>query len=445
MTRPTPTRQLLVALAALAALAPGLPAHAAEHPISDARITVKFGNPARQAATVRGKWLGSLPVTPAFGGATLRIAGGHGEGGTESIVLAAAKWSELRNGAGWKYFDRDALAGGIRTVILRAGRNGRPGTLTVTAGKAFDYDHRAPNTRLRVSLEIGLDRWCADVAGPDDDGKRILAKASSAPASCPAEMVVGAEWLKGRLGDPDVQVIDTRATFTGGHVPGALPLRPENLATTISGIDFQMMPPALAEPVLSGIGLRRDATVVVYGTAPEYDPARTAWALTYLGHPDVRYLDGGWNAWLAAGGTTAPGAPVAGAATTYVADPYRPEVRETSGYVLAQIGPPPYTTPAIQLADARSSGEYVASHIPSATFAPWQDNLASGFLKPRADLEAFYDGLGFDPTTTTVTYCLVGWRASVAWLTLRWLGYDDVRIYDGSWLEWGAGGFPVEP
>ena len=123
---------------------------------------------------------------------------------------------------------------------------------------------------------------------------------------------------------PNVQLIDTRATFTGGHVPGALPLRPEQLATTIDGIAFQMMPPASAEPVLSAIGLRRDATVVVYGMSPEYDPARTTWALTYLGHPDVRYLDGGWNAWVAAGGSTAAGAPVAGVPTTYVADPSAP-------------------------------------------------------------------------------------------------------------------------
>ncbi|MBM4244856.1 MAG: sulfurtransferase [Deltaproteobacteria bacterium] len=444
MTRRTPTRHV-VALVALAALAIPSALRAAEYPLSDGRITVKYGPPTRQSATLRGRWPGTLPATPAFGGATLRIAGAYGEGGTESIVLDAAKWTELRNGAGWRYFDRDARAGGVRSVSLRAGRNGRPGTLTVSAANEFDFGHRAPSSRVRIALEIGLDRWCADAPTLDDNGVRIVAKAADATPSCPAEMVVSAGWLKGRLGRPDVQVIDTRSTFADGHILGALPLRPESLATTISGIGAQMMPPELAEPVLSGIGLRRDATVVVYGTAPEYDPARTAWALAYLGHPDVRYLDGGWEGWLAAGGTTAPGGPVAAAPTAYVADPYRPEVRVTSDYVLAQLGPPPYASPAIQLADARSSAEYATARIPSAAFAPWQDNLAAGFLKPRADREAFYDGLGFDPTETTVTYCLVGWRASVAWLTLRWLGYGDVRVYDGSWLEWGAGGFPVEP
>jgi thiosulfate/3-mercaptopyruvate sulfurtransferase len=191
--------------------------------------------------------------------------------------------------------------------------------------------------------------------------------------------------------------------------------------------------------------VRRDATVVVYGVSPEYDPARMTWALTYLGHPDVRYLDGGWNAWVATGGAVAAGAPVAGTPTSYVADPIRPEMRVTGDWVLAQLGSPPYDMPAIHLVDARTSGEYATGHVPSAILQPWPTNLSSGALLPRADLEAIYDAQGFDPTRTTVTYCLVGWRASVSWLALRWLGFDDVRVYDGSWAEWGAGGFPIEP
>lgn len=441
-----PARTLVgVALSAFVALAASSVVDAAEHPLSDAKIKVQYGVPLKQSVKIRGKWQGALPGgSPAFAGATLRIAGAYGEGGSAVIALASSAWTALPNGAGYKYSDREGLAGGIRTILVKVGRNGRPGTFKVVGTRTFAYEHRAPHTRVRASLEIGLDRWCADVAAPDDDGARIVAAADAAPPSCPADIVVDAAWLRARLGHPDVQVVDTRASFSGGHIPGALPLRPEQLATNIAGIDYQMMPPALAEPVLSGLGLRRAATAVVYGVSPEYDPARVTWALSYLGHPDVRYLDGGWSDWVAAGGATAAGAPVAAAATTYVAAPIRPEVRVTSDFVLAQLGAPPYATPAIQLVDARSNGEFTAGHIPSATLQAWTANLVAGRLKPRTDLEGLYTGLGFDPTQTTVTYCLVGWRASVSWLTLRWLGFNDVRIYDGSWLEWGAGGFPVE-
>jgi thiosulfate/3-mercaptopyruvate sulfurtransferase len=420
-------------------------AYAVEHPVSNAKIRVRYANPVKQSAVVRGAWSGALPVAPSFDGATVRITGAYGQGGTETISLPANAWTALGNGAGYKYVDRFGLAGGIKSVLVKVGRNGRPGTFKISTARNFVYGHRGLHTRVGASLEMGLDRWCADIQGPVDDGARILAAADTAPTSCPPDPVVDATWLEARLGDPDIQVVDTRATFGVGHIPGALPLRPEDLATIVDGIALQMMSPALAEPVLSGIGLRRDATVVVYGVAPEYDPARMVWALAYLGHPDVRYLDGGWTAWVAAGGAVAPGAPVAGAPTRYVADPIRPELRVTGDYVLAEIGPPPYDAPAIQLVDARTVGEYTSGHIPSAELHPWTANLSSGLLKPRVDLESLHDALGFGPAQTTVTYCLVGWRASVAWLTLRWLGYDDVRVYDGSWLEWGAGGFPVEP
>lgn len=438
------TSRRRAALGLAAVLASASPAAAAEFPVGDATLRVTYGNPAKQRATVRGKWSGTVPASPTLDGATLRIGGGYGEGGTEVLALGAAGWRQLGNGAGWKFSGRGTSTPMIRSIVIKNGRNGKPGTFKIALGKGFAYDHRAPHGRLRAALEVDLHRWCAEVVAPEDDGKKVAGRSEGAPASCPPDIVADVAWLRARLTHPDVQVVDTRTSFSGGHVPGALPLTPVQLATTIDGIDLQMMPPAQAEAVVSGIGLRRDATVIVYGIAPEYDPARVTWALHYLGHPDVRYLDGGFGAWVAAGGTVTPGAPAAGPATTYVASPTRPLVKVEGDFVLAQLGPAPYAAPQIDLVDARSSGEYTAGHIPTAAFAPWPNNLVTGRLKSRAELEALYTGLGFDPSRTTVTYCLVGWRAAVSWLVLHWLGFDDARIYDGSWLEWGAGGFPVE-
>ena len=444
MSSSTPSVSLLsLCLLVLAApLFPASTASAAESPMHDVSVSLKYGNPVANSLKVRGAWLGDLPSAPVLlDGVALRFSGAYGEGGTGTITLAATGWKVLPDGKGLKYTDRSGAGGGIRSLLLRPGRNGGPGALRIV-GKGIDYDHRAAHTTVRVAMEIGLDRWCAEVPVEIDDGSKLQASGVDAPASCPPDLVVGAGWLEGRLAHPDVQVIDTRASFSGGHIPGAIPLRPDQLVTTVEGVAWQMMAPEDADDVLSAIGLRRDATVVVYGVPPEYDPARVTWSLHYLGHPDVRYLDGGWNAWMASGGPVDPGAAVAGAPTTYVADPIRSGARTTGSAVLAALGDPPYDAPQVQLVDARSSGEYAAGRIPTASLQPWTANLAGGFLLERGELEDLYPG--FDHTLPASTYCLVGWRASVSWLAMAWIGFEDLSVYDGSWTEWGAGGFPIE-
>jgi thiosulfate/3-mercaptopyruvate sulfurtransferase len=243
--------------------------------------------------------------------------------------------------------------------------------------------------------------------------------------------------------DPSVQVVDTRASYPIAHIPGALPLSPYTLAATVDGVDFQIADPETAEAALSAIGVRRDSTVVVYGEPPEFDPARVVWALRYLGHEDVRYLNGGWAAWQADFRPVETGTP-AFTPSDYEIDKVRDEIRVTGDWVLEQLGDPPYDAPAIQVVDARAPGEFEAGRIPTAVHVQWTRNLEGGLLRPRADLTALYADLDLDPKRTTVVYCLAGWRASVDWLVLTWLGFEDVRVYDGSWLEWGNGSFPVE-
>jgi thiosulfate/3-mercaptopyruvate sulfurtransferase len=259
------------------------------------------------------------------------------------------------------------------------------------------------------------------------------------PASA---LVVDVGWLEEHLGDPEVQLIDARASgFEGSRIPGAIHLRPGDLATTLNGVPSQVAPPIEAQPVLRAAGLRNDVIAVVYGAPPEYDPSRVVWSLRYYGHRDVRYLDGGYAAWVAREGALDSDPPSA-EPSTYTIVGVDEDLRATGDWVLSQLGDAPYLAPAIQLVDARSPGEYDSGHIPSAASGNWTQNLNDGFLRSRPELEALYPGM--DPTKTTVTYCVSGWRGSFAWLTLSALGYEDVRLYDGSWNEWGNGSFPVE-
>jgi thiosulfate/3-mercaptopyruvate sulfurtransferase len=255
-------------------------------------------------------------------------------------------------------------------------------------------------------------------------------------------VVVDVEWLKARLGDPDVQPIDTRSLgYEASRIPGAIELRPSALARTIDGVSSQLVPAIEAEPVLREAALRNDVTAVVYGGSPEYDPARIVWALRYYGHLDVRYLDGGFAAWVESGGALDTDPPDI-EPSEYSIVAVNGDLLVRGDWVLFQLGEAPYDAPSIQLVDARSSGEYDGGHIPNARSVNWSQNLDEGLLRPRAELEALYSELA--PDQTTVTYCASGLRGSFAWLTLTALGYSDARLYDGSWNEWGAGGFPIE-
>jgi thiosulfate/3-mercaptopyruvate sulfurtransferase len=257
-----------------------------------------------------------------------------------------------------------------------------------------------------------------------------------------APLVVDTDWLEAHLGDPDVQLIDTRGSgYETSRIPGAIHLRPDELATAVDGVSSQVAPPMQAQPVLRAAGLRNDVIAVVYGGSPEYDPSRIVWTLRYYRHGDVRYLDGGYPAWVAAEGALDTDLPSV-EPTQYTIVSVDEDLSVTGDWVLSQLGEDPYDAPAIQLVDARSEGEYDSGRIPTARSVNWTRNLNSGLLRPESALETLYDGM--DPAKTTVTYCVSGWRGSFAWLTLTALGYEDVRLYDGSWNEWEPGGFPVE-
>lgn len=255
--------------------------------------------------------------------------------------------------------------------------------------------------------------------------------------------IVDTDWLRERVDDPDVQLVDTRAAgYSESRIGEAIWLMPRDLSANIDGVGGQLIPADQAEPVLRAAGLREDATAVVYGTSPEYDPARIVWALRYYGHEDVRYLDGGFDAWVADGGPLVT-APADVPPTEFTIDAVDESLRVTGDWVLQELGDAPYDAPAIQLVDARSGGEYDIGRIPTAKNVNWTDNLVSGFLRPPGELAALYADL--DSGRTTVAYCGSGQRGSFAWLTLVALGYEDARLYDGSWNEWGNGSFPVEP
>lgn len=273
------------------------------------------------------------------------------------------------------------------------------------------------------------------------------------PLTAPAGPLVDVRWLADHLDDPRVRVVDCRWYLSGrrgadeyarGHIPGAVHL----------DVDADLAGPAQHGPgrhplpsaadfarVLARAGIGPGSLVVGYDDAGGAIAARLWWLLRYFGHPGGRVLDGGLQAWTAAGHPLSTEAPaiapapvmdlVAGGAP--VADKTRVDAlrRDPSAVILDARARERYEGQSEPI-DARPG------HIPGARSAPFAENLRapSGAFLERAELERRYRDLGALEAKTVVCYCGSGVTACHDLLALATLGREDAILYEGSWSDW---------
>jgi thiosulfate/3-mercaptopyruvate sulfurtransferase len=249
-----------------------------------------------------------------------------------------------------------------------------------------------------------------------------------------------------------VTVLDARAArdYARGHVPGAVHIdwtdyrdgwcRTGRVPDDLSALAAR----------LGALGIDEARPVVVYGDARNGwgEEGRIAWMLHYLGHREVRVLDGGVAAWRAVGGTLERSR-VRAPAGRFTARPVA-TVRASIDEVAVAAGLAPMPTgstlqrpvlldvrPRDEWDGARHYREPRAGHIPGAVRVHWRDLLDdAGHLKPRETLLPLLAQRGVTADRTIVVYCTGGVRSAEAFWMLRALGFADVRNYDGSWYEW---------
>jgi len=257
-------------------------------------------------------------------------------------------------------------------------------------------------------------------------------------------VLVDPQWLEDHLGDPRVRVVEvdvSPAAYEEWHVQGAVLW---NIYSDLKDPDYQLAATAALERLVARSGIAPDTTVVFYG----YAPALGLWLMKLYGHRDVRILDCSRDSWRSAG------RPCSSAASTPAAGSVRLGRQDTSmradwAAVREAIGRPGTT-----LVDVRSLAEYRgerfwpsggmepggrAGHLPSAVHQPIDGLYADdGSFRSAAELRRVFSSVDLDGTAELITYCTIGGRAATAWFVLTYLlGRGRVRVYDGSWAEWG--------
>lgn len=279
-----------------------------------------------------------------------------------------------------------------------------------------------------------------------------------------ATPLVSTEWLGGRLGDPAIRIAEVKqerenTDYESGHVPGALSWYWKDIFWDELSREFAS-PQQMAER-LSAQGISNRHTLVLYSARVQF-AIYGYWVLTTMcGHQDVRVLDGGRHKWTRENRALITEVPATVSVPCQPARTTRDDsTRARRDEVLARIG-----TPGTVLVDGRSDEEYSGrrvkpgtgpdhgaerhGHIPGAVHLPSLSLLNEDWsFRPRADLERMFRAAGAAPdqAAEVITYCRLGHRASMAWFAMtKLLGWQHVRVYDGSWTEWGSCvGLPVQ-
>ena len=262
--------------------------------------------------------------------------------------------------------------------------------------------------------------------------------------------LIAAAELLDRLAAPDVVVCDVRFAladhaqgareYAAGHVPGArfVDLHHQLADHSQTGRGRHPLPPPAAFTALLGsLGIGPTTEVVAYDDTSGANASRLWWMLRSIGHARARVLDGGWPAWVAAGGPVTQDVPdvapvdyppaMAWVGTASAAE-VATAVADGRAVVIDSRAPERYRG-EVEPLDSR------AGHVPGAINVFHAANVAAdGTLLPAAELRARFADVGAAP----IVYCGSGVTACHNLLAMERAGITGGRLFPGSWSEWSS-------
>lgn len=271
-------------------------------------------------------------------------------------------------------------------------------------------------------------------------------------ASVRSGMLVSTQWLATRTGQADVvicHVAANRDIYSKTHIPGARFIAWSEVAADRDGVANELPPLEDLLTLMTRLGIAAGDRIVLYDEEGGLSAARAYVAFDYLGLGDrCSLLDGQLKKWQAEGRPLTDELPAAKPAS--FTPRLQPQIilsltaMKDAVWARNNIVPAP-----LAIIDARPDPEYSGQspgknitrggHIPGAASVPSTRNVNEGIptFRPELELRSLYAQAGVQPGMLTIAYCRTGAQASLTYFVLKYLRVD-VRLYDGSYLEWSA-------
>ena len=261
--------------------------------------------------------------------------------------------------------------------------------------------------------------------------------------------LITAPELASRLND--VTLVDLRPAedFAVGHIAGSTHVDIYGVSLNDSSEAPLNSFLAIFRVLFGSRGVRADRPVVIYDHESGERAARAVWLLAVLGHPDVRILDGGTHAWIAAGQKLVRLSEAPPPMDPTTAPPTPPPFRGTLNMDLLATRFEVHNAinnPAYAIVDVRREGEYRGTEkrarrvgtIPGAIHVFWREHLdAQGAFRKPEEIRALYESRGVTPDKIVIPVCHGGYRSASTFIALKSLSYPHVRNYVSAWGEWG--------
>jgi len=238
------------------------------------------------------------------------------------------------------------------------------------------------------------------------------------------------------LDDPNLLLIDTRSfqEYSNGHISNSVNLDLFSfhwIDTSKEGISsFNQQ----FKKIFSQVGVSEEKTVIFYDNISGMLAARGVWLLEYFSHQNVSILDGGFTKWKNEGYAWDT-IPIGYKPTNFSGVP-NSKILASFEYILENLN-------KITILDARSQEEFTGKlvraarggHIPTSINIDWKENISEqGVFKNDENLSELYQ---LSKDKEIITYCQGAYRAANTYLVLKKIGFTNIKVYLGSWGEWG--------